>query len=99
MLINATGRETLEEIGPEKYEKFTNNLVAAGYAGLEHHNGAHVLSCYLTKYKTKVSIFIASASSFLLIVMALITLFRVEARGLVTNHGGRSALWHDGHIP
>lgn len=75
MLINATGRETLEEIGPEKYEKFTNNLVAAGYAGLEHHNGAHVLSCYLTKYKTKVSLFIGSASPFLLIVMALFTFY------------------------
>jgi len=33
------------------------------------------------------------------VMNALSPLFRVEARGLVTNHGGRSALWHDGHIP
>lgn len=53
MLINATSKSTLSELGPERYERFSNNLVAAGYGGLEHYNGAHILNEYLTKYHTK----------------------------------------------
>ena len=52
-LINSTGPETLEEIGPEQYEKMTCNLVAAGVGGLEHHNGLFITEEYVTKYSCK----------------------------------------------
>eukprot|EP00956_Cyclotella_meneghiniana_P014574 scaffold21883_cov60-Cyclotella_meneghiniana.AAC.2 len=53
ILINATSKETFQERGAEGYEKFSNNLVAAGCGGLEHHNGAHIVLRYVTGYCCK----------------------------------------------
>lgn len=53
ILINATSKTTFESRGVGGYEKFANNLVAAGCGGLEHHNGAHIVLQYVTGYCCK----------------------------------------------
>jgi hypothetical protein len=55
MLINATPLKTWISFGRsvEKYTKFANNLVTAGCGGLEHHNGALLVVCYLSGYQCK----------------------------------------------
>jgi hypothetical protein len=53
LIINATSHITLAARGPEGYERFANNLVAAGLGGLEHHNGALIVEQYITGYMCK----------------------------------------------
>jgi hypothetical protein len=55
MLINATSLNTWISLGCsiEKYIKFSNNLVAAGCGGLEHHTGALLVKQYLSGYQCK----------------------------------------------
>ena len=53
LLLNNCGEELLESLGPEEYEEYSNNLVAAGWGGLEHYNGAHIIERYVTGYQCK----------------------------------------------
>ena len=55
MLINATSEESWTSQGGTKegYEKFANNLSAAGVGGLEHHNGALIVEEYVAGYQCK----------------------------------------------
>jgi hypothetical protein len=53
MLKCKCGYELLDEFGVEWYENYANNLVAAGWIGLEHFNGNHIAMRYLTSYQCK----------------------------------------------
>jgi hypothetical protein len=53
ILVNATSHVTLQNRSPEEYKQYANNLVAAGCAGLEHHNGAYIAERYLSGYQCK----------------------------------------------
>ena len=53
--VNATSNLTWEQTGcsAEAYNQISNNLVAAGLSGLDHHNGVYHWTEYLTKYQCK----------------------------------------------
>jgi hypothetical protein len=53
LMNNATGKETLAELGIEEYERFTCNLAVAKMGCLEHGKSHDVLEEYLTKYTCK----------------------------------------------
>jgi hypothetical protein len=46
LLINAVGKQLIEELGCETYEEYSNNLVLDGFLGLEHYNRAHIIEIY-----------------------------------------------------
>jgi hypothetical protein len=53
MLKCKCGYDLIAEHGILWYENYANNLVAAGWAGLEHFFGNHIVRRYLTSYQCK----------------------------------------------